>query len=87
MGPLRLVQKRRDKLLDANIASDRLSKNKEPALRRTVSCNPFDLIEFVTELDGWMSIGSYLTQCEVMNLCRIATIMNPLMTSWRKRRP
>jgi len=33
-GPERLVQKRRDKLLDANIASERLSKNKDPTLRR-----------------------------------------------------
>ena len=35
-GPERLVQKRRDKLLDYNIASERLAKNKDASLKRTV---------------------------------------------------
>ena len=37
LGPERLVQKRRDKLLDANIASEKLAKNKDASMRRTVS--------------------------------------------------
>lgn len=35
-GPERLVLKRRDKLLDVNIASEKLSKNKDPTLRHTL---------------------------------------------------
>ncbi|XP_057381641.1 dynamin-binding protein-like [Daphnia carinata] len=35
-GPERLIVKRRDKLLDSNIASERLARNRDPAMRRTL---------------------------------------------------
>ena len=36
IGPERLAIKRRDKLLDSNIARERLAKNRDPIMRRTV---------------------------------------------------